>query len=150
MGNEQIFMDASLSKATPTMIESVDQEPRTTAWRIDRFVPSERARNSWASGAIICLMAATVFALFWFPVKRSFANVEVNYNEGWNAYRAAMVEKGIPLYGKPPQGFGTGTAYPPLSFHLIVFLSPLSLDMKAAQDRSLSFLFYYMKLGLLS
>ena len=119
MGNEQIFMDASLSKATPTMIECVDQEVRTTAWRIDRFVPGERARNSWASGAIICLMAATVFALFWFPVKRSFANVEVNYNEGWNAYRAAMVEKGIPLYGKPPEGFGTGTAYPPLSFHVI-------------------------------
>jgi len=67
-------------------------------------------------------MAATMLALFWFPVRRTFANVEVNYNEGWNAYRATWVANRIPLYGTPPQSFGTGTAYPPLSFHLIGWL----------------------------
>jgi len=76
-------------------------------------------RDTWLSTAVICLMTATFLALFWFPVRRTSANVEVNYNEGWNAYRAAMVASGIPLYGTPPHGFGTGTAYPPLSFHLI-------------------------------
>jgi hypothetical protein len=67
-------------------------------------------------------MTATMLALFWFPLKRTFASVEVNYNEGWNTYRAAMVAKGIPLYGALPQGFGTPTAYPPISFHLVGLL----------------------------
>lgn len=79
-------------------------------------------RGHWLSAAVLCLMAATMVALFWFPVRRMFANVEVNYNEGWNAYRAAWVANRIPLYAKPPQSFGTGTAYPPLSFHLIGLL----------------------------
>ncbi|HVS88088.1 MAG TPA: hypothetical protein VHF01_07680 [Candidatus Acidoferrum sp.] len=70
-------------------------------------------------------MIATFLALFWFPVRRTFANVEVNYNEGWNAYRAAMVASGIRLYGSPPNSF-TGGAYPPLSFHLIAWLGTTS------------------------
>lgn len=75
--------------------------------------------NTWFSAAVLCLMTATMLALFWFPLRRTFTNVEVNYNEGWNAYRAAMVAHGIRLYDTPPHGFGTGTAYPPISFHLI-------------------------------
>ena len=74
------------------------------------------------STAMIALMAATGVALFWFPVKRISANVEINYNEGWNAYRAAMAARRIPLYGAPPLRFGVGTAYPPVSFHLIGWL----------------------------
>ena len=79
----------------------------------------EPLHDTWLSAAVICLMMLTMLALFRFPVKRIFANVEVNYNEGWNAYRADMVAKGVRLYGQPPQGFGTATAYPPISFHLI-------------------------------
>jgi len=82
----------------------------------------EPVRDAWLSVAVICLMSVTVLALFRFPVKRIFANVEVNYNEGWNAYRADMVAKGIRLYGEPPKGLGTATAYPPISFHLISWL----------------------------
>ena len=82
----------------------------------------EPLRDMWLSGAVMCLMMITLLALFRFPVRRIFANVEVNYNEGWNAYRAAMVAKGIPLYAAPPQGFGTATAYPPISFHLVSWL----------------------------
>lgn len=82
----------------------------------------ELGTGTWLSTVVNCFMLATMLALFWFPVHRSFANVEVSYNEGWNAYRADMVAHGIPLYGAPLQGFGTGTAYPPLSFHLIGLL----------------------------
>lgn len=82
----------------------------------------EPLRDTWLSLAVICLMTVTMLALFRFPVKRIFANIEVNYNEGWNAYRADMVAKGIRLYGEPPKGFGTATAYPPISFHLISWL----------------------------
>jgi hypothetical protein len=69
-------------------------------------------------------MAITFLAVFWFPTRRMLANVEINYNEGWNAYRAAMVAGRIPLYGTLSQNSGTGAAYsyPPLSFHLVGLL----------------------------
>lgn len=74
------------------------------------------------SVAVICLMVAVMVGLFQFPVRRIFANVQVNYNEGWNAYRDAMAAKGIPLYRTPPQGLVGATAYPPISFHLVSWL----------------------------
>lgn len=96
------------------------RNPGSTTSGLSLF--GEPLRDAWLSVAVICLMMVTMLALFRFPLKRIFANVEVNYNEGWNAYRADMVAKGIPLYGAPPQGFGTATAYPPLSFHLVRWL----------------------------
>src|SRR5712664_4690767 len=115
-------MDDSLSKSPATMNSGADQNRRTTAAKIRHFFFGETAGDTWLSTAVICLMMATLLALLWFPIRRTRANVQVNYNEGWNAYRAAMVASGIPLYSKPPQGFGTTTAYPPVSFHLIGWL----------------------------
>jgi len=82
----------------------------------------DAGRDTWLSGLVILLMFPVMLALFWFPVKRAFTSVEVNYNEGWNTYRAAMVAKGIPLYGALPRQFAGGTAYPPLSFHVMGLL----------------------------
>jgi hypothetical protein len=115
-------MDASLSSSPEAMNTSVDPNRRTDAAKNGHFTGGQTTLDTWLSAAVICLMTATMLALFWFPLRRTFANVEVNYNEGWNAYRAAMVASGIPLYGSLPQGFGTATAYPPLSFHLIGLL----------------------------
>lgn len=97
----------------------------------------EPLRDTWLSVAVICLMTVTMLALFRFPVKRIFANVEVNYNEGWNAYRADMVTKGIHLYGEPPHGLGTATAYPPISFHLISWLGNTNTYLVAGRLVSL-------------
>jgi len=116
------FMDASLSSSPEAMNTPPDPNCRTEAAKNSHFTIGQTTLDTWLSAAVICLMTATMLALFWFPLRRTFANVEVNYNEGWNAYRAAMVASGIPLYGSPPQGFGTATAYPPLSFHLIGLL----------------------------
>jgi hypothetical protein len=115
-------MDASLSNSLAAMNASPGQGQPPGAAKIRHFLNREAAIGTLLSTTAICLMVATMLALFWFPLRRTFANVEVNYNEGWNAYRAAMVASGIPLYGSPPQGFGTATAYPPLSFHLIGLL----------------------------
>src|SRR5712692_1105606 len=103
-----------------------EQDQSTTAPKTRQFNFGETAGDTWLSTAVICLMTATLLALLGFPLRRTFANVEVNYNEGWNAYRAAMVSNRIPLYATPPQGFGTGTAYPPLSFHLVGLLGTAS------------------------
>jgi len=119
-------MYASLSNSRETMNTGANQNMQSEVPKIRHHSFGELARSTWLSTAVLCLMTATLLALFWFPVRRIFANVEVNYNEGWNAYRAAMVASGIPLYGAPPQGFGTGTAYPPLSFHLIGLLGTAS------------------------
>jgi len=101
------------------MITSVDQDLMITPPKTLRSSLSDWLRDTWFSTAVLFLMTATMIALFWFPMRRISTNVEVSYNEGWNAYRAAMVASKIPLYGVRPRGFGTGTAYPPISFHLI-------------------------------
>ncbi len=119
-------MHSSLSNSLLTMNTGADQNRRSTAAKIRHFFLGETPSDTWLSKAVNGFMIATLLALVWFPLRRTFANVEINYNEGWNAYRAAMVASGIPLYGTPPQGFGTGTAYPPLSFHLVALLGTAS------------------------
>ncbi len=94
-------MDASLSSSPEAMNTPPDPNCRTEAAKNSHFTIGQTTLDTWLSAAVICLMTATMLALFWFPLRRTFANVEVNYNEGWNAYRAAMVASGIPLYGSP-------------------------------------------------
>jgi hypothetical protein len=45
---------------------------------------------------------------------------QTDYNEGWNAYRAALVAGGGRLYATPPEGWVT--YYPPLSFHFAAWV----------------------------
>lgn len=75
------------------------------------------------------LVVLTVITV-WYPVIRTFAHFEINYNEGWNAYRAQMAAQGIPLYGAAPRF--TVTNYPPLSFHFIGLVGRLTGDVVAA------------------
>lgn len=82
-----------------------------------------------------------MIALFWFPITRTLANVEVNYNEGWNAYRANMAANRIPLYGAPPSGFESWTSYPPISFHLISMLGTANTFLLVGRVISLISLF---------
>src|SRR6266705_3524219 len=112
-----------------------DQNSRPNSSRFSLF--GEPLRETWLSIVVIGFMMVTMVALFRFPVHRIFANVEVNYNEGWNAYRADMVAKGIRLYGAPPQGLGTATAYPPISFHLISWLGSTNTFVVAGRLVSL-------------
>jgi len=90
--------------------------------RVPRFAFSEPASDKLLSVAVICLMTVVMLALFQLPVRRIFTHGQVNYNEGWNAYRTAMVAKGIPLYRTPPHGMIGATAYPPISFHVVSLL----------------------------
>lgn len=87
-------------------------------WGLSPGAPS----TIWLSRALIGVMTVTLVALFWFPIKRVFAYAPINFNEGWNTYKQAMVAKGIPLYGAPQEHFTGTTGYSPLSFHLIGWL----------------------------
>ena len=63
---------------------------------------------------VLYVIAAWSFA---WPVYRAFLNVEIQNNEGWNAYFAdAAMAKG-PLYPSPDQLITNN--YPPLSFYLV-------------------------------
>ncbi|HKW64938.1 MAG TPA: hypothetical protein VJN89_20450 [Candidatus Acidoferrum sp.] len=97
----------------------IEQNSRLEAPQHDPFSLGTPSADNLLSTAVICLMLAVMLALFQFPMHRIFANVQVNYNEGWNAYRDAQVAKGVPLYRTPPQGLVGATAYPPISFHLV-------------------------------
>lgn len=61
------------------------------------------------------------------PMSRMLDSGPINYNEGWNAYHQTTASQGKPLYGEAPK-FVTNN-YPPISFHLIAFISRLTGDV---------------------
>ena len=73
----------------------------------------------WLPRAVLCALAVILCAFFWLPMHRISADVEINYNEGWNSYKQAMVKNGTPLYGLPPGTLTGATTYPPVWFHLV-------------------------------
>ena len=98
--------------------------------------------RSWFAIALIGLLSAILLGLLSLPVKRITADVQVNYNEGWNAYRQQMTIAGQPLYGAPPARFTGETGYPPISFHLVGWLGRMggAATLPLPDDGSLSFL----------
>ena len=54
---------------------------------------------------------------FAWPVYRAFLNVEIENNEGWNAYFADAAMGRMPLYPSPDQLITNN--YPPLSFYIV-------------------------------
>lgn len=87
-------------------------------------MPARTVRLLWAT-ALIILIIATCASLC-FPVRRMFTTTQINYNEGWNAYRVSMLRAGEQLYAAPPRY--TNTNYPPLSFHMIALLTRITGD----------------------
>ena len=67
------------------------QDNRPEATKPGPFLFGTGAADRWLSTAVISLMILVMLGLFQFPVRRIFVNVQVNYNEGWNAYRDALV-----------------------------------------------------------
>jgi hypothetical protein len=79
------------------------------------------AGDSALMNIAVVLAAIAAAMMLAFPLHRARTDVSINYNEGFNAYRAAFVETGQPLYGSAPRFIVTN--YPPLSFHLISWIS---------------------------
>jgi len=73
----------------------------------------------WTTVTILCVMGAILCAVLCLPVRRLSAHIQIQYNEGWNAYKQTMAAEGVPLYGHPRMHLIGGTGYPPLSFHVI-------------------------------
>ncbi len=80
--------------------------------------PLKTGVPDWAVLASLVILSCLMFAL---PMIRAFYRVEVNYNEGWNAYNAQAVADHLPLY--LPKYSWTTVNYPMISFYMIGFLS---------------------------
>ena len=78
-------------------------------------------------GDAILAIAATIGSI---PLR-----LPINYNEGWNAYRASDVLSGRPLY---PAGSFVANNYPPLSFYVVAWASRSSDPIVAGRWLSLA------------
>ena len=63
-----------------------------------------------------CLGLLAFLSLLW-PAYRAFLDIEIDYNEGWNAYHADAAMGRTPLYPSHDQLITNN--YPPLSFYIV-------------------------------
>jgi hypothetical protein len=90
--------------------------------------PAARAafgKRFW--GATALFLAVALCGTVWPLLLRSIAVVQIDYDEGWNAYRAQSAAHLLPLYNALPKFEITN--YPPLSFHIVGLLSRLTGDV---------------------
>ena len=71
------------------------------------------------------LYAIAAWSFAW-PVYRAFLNIEIEDNEGWNAYFADAAMGKMPLYPSPDQLITNN--YPPLSFYIVGLVGRLVGD----------------------
>lgn len=64
----------------------------------------------------VCLVVITLLSALW-PIYRAFLNIEIDVNEGWNAYYADAAMGRMPLYPSHDQLITNN--YPPLSFYIV-------------------------------
>jgi Dolichyl-phosphate-mannose-protein mannosyltransferase len=87
------------------------------------FAANTSARR--VSILIACLGVITVLSALW-PTYRAFLNIEIDGNEGWNAYYADAAMGRMPLYPSRDQLITNN--YPPLSFYIVGALGRLLGD----------------------
>jgi hypothetical protein len=75
-------------------------------------------------------LAVLALSLFAYPVLRVGTALEIDYNEGWNAYQQMRAMAGLSLYSADTPLFVNN--YPPLSFYLVGLLGTLTGDMVLA------------------
>ena len=90
-----------------------------------------------------CVLGVLLLAVTWYPVSKLSAHYPFTSNEGFNSYLEAAAADGHPIYGNPPAWFYAN--YPPVSFHLIGWLSAFTHDVNLT-GRWLSF-FAYLAIG---
>ena len=75
--------------------------------------------------ALVWITLAILFAFslvtLVYPTARAFYSIEINYNEGWNAYITQAAMQHLPLY-YPKYGW-TSVNYPFLSFYIVGYAS---------------------------
>jgi hypothetical protein len=82
--------------------------------------------TDWTANAVIATLAVACALGFAHFASTIPLHVSDDPNEGWNAYHAAALAAGAPLYPQPPSFFVNN--YPPLFFYLEAFAGGLAGD----------------------
>ena len=81
--------------------------------------------SSLLTGSVIVIFVLALSSVA-LPIATIGIDIERSYNEGWNAYHAARVAAGEPLYTGDPARL---VNYPFLGFYLIAWLKPIFGDV---------------------
>ncbi|HEY2047407.1 MAG TPA: glycosyltransferase family 39 protein [Candidatus Udaeobacter sp.] len=76
-----------------------------------------KADDPWYLGVLRWTLYVVAIWSFAWTVYRAFLNIEIEPNEGWNAYFADAAMGKMPLYPSPDQLITNN--YPPLSFYIV-------------------------------
>ena len=90
-----------------------------------------------------CVLALLFLGLVWYPASKIPAHYSFGSNEGFNTTFAGAAAAGIKIYGTPP--VYAYANYPPVSFHLIAWLSGITHDINLT-GRWIAF-FAYLAIG---
>jgi 4-amino-4-deoxy-L-arabinose transferase-like glycosyltransferase len=86
--------------------------------------------TNWFRSVHYRLVVLTLFGLclllLVYPLVRSFSSIDINYNEGWNAYFQDRAMSGQTIYSKLSPLFFCN--YPPLSFYIVGTLGKIFGD----------------------
>ena len=82
--------------------------------------------DPWYLGVLRWMVYVIAIWAFAWPVYRAFLNVEIQPNEGWNAYFADAAMGKMPLY--PSADKLITNNYPPLSFYILGLVGRLVGD----------------------
>jgi hypothetical protein len=102
--------------------DQVEQESRT--WlreNLEKLALKPHLKTAVPDWGVLAIVVCFSLLTLVGPVTRAFYQVEVNYNEGWNAYNALTAAHHLPLYS-PTYGWTT-VNYPILSFYVVAYLS---------------------------
>jgi len=90
-----------------------------------------------------CVLSLLFLTLTWHPASKLSAHYSFGSNEGFNTNFTAEAAAGTKIYGDPP--LYAYANYPPVSFHLIAWLSAITHDINLT-GRWISF-FAYLAIG---
>jgi hypothetical protein len=94
--------------------------------RMIERLKSRNTDNSPYLRLVQWLLYAIAIVSFTWPIYRAFLNIEIENNEGWNAYFADAAMGKMPLYPSTDQLITNN--YPPLSFYIVGMVGRLLGD----------------------
>ena len=111
-------------RASPSAELPADADQLATAPRQSLLADPEDSNSIWSGVALAAIAVLVLFGLYGL-VLRSFMRVDINYNEGWNAYNATLA---LTHHLYPIKHGWTTVNYPFLSFFIIGQLSRIHGD----------------------
>ena len=112
-------------KGRPAAVQDETLHSATTAVDGSDAAVADAADLPWT--LTWCVLGLLFLALVAYPASKLSAHYSFGSNEGFNTYLEATAAAGGRIYGNPPVYVYAN--YPPVSFHLIGWLSAITHDV---------------------